>query len=143
MADPNEAWLLYGRGPENVAHICLEGFDLKLARHQCSCGAGIYFAQSNSTSQGYTQKEALKCMQGIAPQYSNQSAMLARARSTGLKVMLLCTVLLGRVGTPQCGRQSQAPAGYESDYDSVGDLSMNVIYKSEQAYPRYVAYIRD
>ena len=73
-------------------------------------------------------------MNGMAPKYDNQSEVLASARVNGLHTMLLCTVLLGRVGTYNGG--SKAPAGY----DSVASSSMSVVYKADQAYPRYVVF---
>lgn len=137
MPEPNERWLFHGSGPESVAHISVEGFDLKLANPSGSYGAGVYFAASSSTSTTYTTKGALKAMAGLPVKCQQQSDLLVSARSKGLQVMLLCTVLLGRVGNGQAG-QRQAPAGY----DSVGGSAMNVIYKSEQAYPRYMVFFK-
>ena len=137
MTEPNEKWLFHGSGPENIAHIVLEGFDLKLANPQGAYGSGIYFATNIATSLGYTSKAALKAMAGVHAACQQQCDLLNSARSKGLQVILLCTVLLGRVGTGQPG-QRQAPAGY----DSVGGSSMNVVFKSEQAYPRYMVFIK-
>lgn len=137
MAEPNETWLFHGSGPENIAHIAVEGFDLKLANPQGSYGSGVYFASHSSTSLGYTAKAALKAIGGLPGQGQQRSELLDTARSNGLQVMLLCTVLLGRVGTGQAGKR-QAPAGS----DSVGGSTMHVIYKSEQAYPRYMVFFR-
>lgn len=137
MAEPNEQWLFHGSGPENIANISVEGFDLKLASPHGSYGAGIYFAESSSTSQGFTRKDALK---GCSPQICRnlgQPELLNKARSMGLHVMLLCSVLVGRVGTPQ-HRQTQAPSGF----DSTGNSSVSVIFKSAQAYPRYMLFLK-
>jgi len=135
MVEPNETWLFHGSGPENIAHIAMEGFDLKLANPQGQYGSGVYFASHSSTSLQYTTKAALKAMGGVPVQSQQRSKLLDTARSKGLQVMLLCTVLLGHVGTGQAG-QTQAPAGS----DSVGGSVMHVIYKSEQAYPRYMVF---
>lgn len=137
MAEPNETWLFHGSGPENIAHIAVEGFDLKLANPQGQYGSGVYFASHSSTSLHYTAKAALKAMGGLPGQSQQRNELLDTARSKGLQVMLLCTVLLGHVGTGQAG-QRQAPAGS----DSVGGSTMHVIYKSEQAYPRYMVFFR-
>lgn len=134
MAEPKETWLFHGSGPENIAHICLEGFDLALANPKGSYGAGVYFATDSSTSHSYSRKNPLKSMDDMAPKYDNQSEVLASARANGLHTMLLCTVLLGHAGTYNSG--SKAPAGC----DSVASSSMSVVYKADQAYPRYVVF---
>ena len=137
MAEASEQWLFHGSGPENIANISVEGFDLKLASLHGSCGAGIYFAESSLTSQGFTRKDALK---GCSPQICRsqcQPELLSKARVMGLHVMLLCSVLVGRVGQAQ-GRQTQAPTGF----DSTGNSSMSVVYKSAQAYPRYMLFLK-
>ena len=76
-------------------------------------------------------------MAGVHVACQQQCDLLDSARSKGLQVILLCTVLLGRVGTGQAG-QRQAPAGC----DSVGGPTMNVVFKSEQAYPRYMVFFK-
>lgn len=134
MAEPNERWLFHGSGPENIAQICMEGFDLRLANPNGAYGSGIYFATNSLMSQGFTRKDPLKAMTN---HHQPQSDLLNNARSHGLQVMLLCTVLLGHTGIGQPGR-TQAPEGF----DSVGGSTMQVIYKSEQAYPRYIIFLR-
>ncbi|KAL0022250.1 hypothetical protein WJX77_009919 [Trebouxia sp. C0004] len=100
MVEPNERWLFHGSGPENIAHIAEEGFDLRLANPRGQYGSGVYFASHSSTSLQFTTKDALKAMGGVP------------------------------VRTQQ--RRS----------DSVGGSTMHVIYKSEQAYPRYMVFFR-
>ena len=138
MAEPNEQWLFHGSGPENIANISVEGFDVKLANPHGSYGAGIYFAKDSSTSQRYTRKEPLKGCSQQASARQGQPEMLSKARSMGLQVMLLCSVLVGRVGT---GRQQQqrAPA---AGFDSTGSSGMNVVFNAAQAYPRYIIFLR-
>ena len=137
MAEPNEQWLFHGSGPENIANISVEGFDIKLANPNGSYGAGIYFAKDSSTSQGYTRKEFLKGCSQQAPFFEGQPEMLSKARIMGLQVMLLCSVLVGRVGTGQ--RRQTAPA---AGYNSTGNSGMSVVYNAAQAYPRYIIFLR-
>ena len=137
MAEPNEQWLFHGSGPENIASISVEGFDVKLANPNGSYGAGIYFAKDSSTSQGYTRKEPLKGCIHDAAAHQGQPEMLSKARSMGLQVMLLCSVLVGRVGTGQ--QRQRAPA---AGYDSTGNSGMSVVYNAAQAYPRYVIFLK-
>ena len=137
MPEPNEQWLFHGSGPENIANITVEGFDVKLANPNGSYGAGIYFARNSLTSQGYTRKEPLKGGSQRASTYQGQPEMLSKARSMGLQVMLLCSVLVGRVGAGQA-RQTAPPAGY----DSTGNSGMSVVYNAAQAYPRYIIFLR-
>ena len=134
MTEPNEQWLFHGSGPENIANISVEGFDVKLANPNGSYGAGIYFAKDSSTSQGYTRKDPLKaCKQQTAV----QPEMLSKARSMGLQVMLLCSVLVGQVGAGQA-RLTAPPTGF----DSVGGSSVTVVYNAAQAYPRYLIFLK-
>lgn len=136
MAEPNEQWLFHGSGPENIANISVDGFDVKLANPNGSYGAGIYFARDSSVSQGYTRKEPVKgCSQQAAS--CQQLEMLSKARSMGLHVMLLCSVLVGRVGAGQ-PRQTAPPSGC----DSVGTSGVSVVYNAAQAYPRYIVFLR-
>lgn len=137
MAEPNEQWLFHGSGPENIANISVEGFDVKLANPNGSYGAGIYFAKNSSTSQGYTRKEPLKRCSQQASAHQGQPEMLSKARSMGIQVMLLCSVLVGRVGMGQ-QRQTAPAAGY----DSTGNSGMSVVYNAAQAYPRYIIFLR-
>ncbi|KAL3131104.1 hypothetical protein ABBQ38_000414 [Trebouxia sp. C0009 RCD-2024] len=134
MAEPNEQWLFHGSGPENIANISAEGFDVKLANPNGSYGAGIYFARDSSTSQNYTGRVPLK---GCNQQAAIQPEMLRNAKSMKLQVMLLCSVLVGRVGAGQA-RQTAPPAGF----DSVGNSSVSVVYNAAQAYPRYIIFLQ-
>lgn len=137
MTEPNERWLFHGSGPENIANISVEGFDVKLANPNGSYGPGIYFARNCLTSQGYTRKEPLKGCNQQASAHQGQPEMLSKARSMGLQVMLLCSVLVGREGTGQ--PRQRAPA---AGYDSNGNSSMSVVYNAAQAYPRYIIFLK-
>ena len=137
MTDPNEQWLFHGSGPENIASIALDGFDVKLAKSTGSFGAGVYFAKKVSTSLSYTTREALKALSSHASSCQGRPEMLDKARSMNVHVMLLCSVLVGRIGGGQ-GGQTKASAGF----DSAGGCSMSVIYNAAQAYPRYMIFLQ-
>ncbi|KAL3139165.1 Poly (ADP-ribose) polymerase [Trebouxia sp. C0010 RCD-2024] len=134
MAEPNEQWLFHGSGPENIANISVEGFDMKLANPTGAYGAGIYFACDSSTSQKYTRRDPLKERN---QQAAVQPEMLSKAKSMGLQVMLLCSVLVGRVGAGRA-QQTAPPAGF----DSVGGSRVSVVYNAAQAYPRYIIFLQ-
>ena len=137
MAEPNEQWLFHGSGPENIANITVEGFDLALANVNGSFGAGVYFAKNSLTSQGFTRKDAMKNCDQLPTTCQGQPEMLSKARSMGFHVMLLCSVLVGRSGVGQQQR-NEPPTGF----DSTGTSDIHVIYKSAQAYPRYMLFLK-
>jgi len=117
----NERMLYHGSRNDATMIICREGFDARVANLNGAIGAGTYFATSSSTSLGY----------------------LPRNRN-GVKAMLVCRVVLGRVGEGKRGLR-RPPTGHNGKLlDSVGSeqSGMYCVFDNHQCIPEYIIYFR-
>ena len=105
-------------------NIIANGFDLRRSRPGL-LGQGIYFAAISSVS-----LRKFIC----SFKHKNKSSLLPADYAGNTNMMLLCNVVVGRVGN---NHTTQGPVG---DYDSVMDVHQRIfcVYEKYQAYPAYV-----
>ncbi|KAL3880352.1 hypothetical protein ACJMK2_032596 [Sinanodonta woodiana] len=130
----NEFYLFHGTKQENVEAIIKQGLDSRMARETAMFGQGVYFAESSTKADQYTDPR--------------------QQRDTKEKQMFLCRVSMGEIGVyNKATKLIKAPCmesgcksdkcGHENRYDSVvGDgiwiFREFLIYERYQSYPEYV-----
>ncbi|KAK3604570.1 hypothetical protein CHS0354_026261 [Potamilus streckersoni] len=130
----NEFFLFHGTKPENVDAIVKQGLDFRIASDNAMFGKGVYFAESSTKADQYTDQRF--------------------QRDTKEKRMFLCRVSMGEIGVYNQPRNlKRAPCmesgcesdkcGHENRYDSVvGDgtwiFREFLIYERYQSYPEYL-----
>ncbi|KAF4519000.1 hypothetical protein B566_EDAN009763 [Ephemera danica] len=119
---PNETMLFHGS--TKCLEIVKKGFDERLASSNSIFGAGVYFAEHSSKSNGYTGCGHLGCMQ--CP-----------------RRMILCRVALGNMyECTGAHKFAHAPPGHHSvkGFAQAGDVMYPeyVVYRGEQACPEYL-----
>jgi len=132
----NEKYAFHGSRNDAYNIILKEGFDHRVANMGGAIGAGVYFAHSSATSNGYVV---------TAP--------------GGGKKMLFCFVAIGEIGPGAHGLRRPPPKSNtntsahtrhhpttgvhasEDLYDSVGnDGGVYVVFDNYQAFPAYVIH---
>jgi len=121
----NEVYLFHGSAVANIPIILTEGLDFRVSNMGGAIGAGIYFAETASTSSGYVQTQFGKNTQGSQ--------------------MLLCKVALGQSTAGKQGlRRPPQIHGSSRLYDSVsgklGGKNMYCIFDNHQSYPEYIIH---
>jgi len=119
-ADPNEEFLYHGSRNDAYDAILKEGLDIRVANLGGAIGAGVYFATSSATSSGYVSSTAWN----------------------GVKKMLYCRVILGKVGPGKHGLRRPPEISKGKLYDSVGNQTMYVIFDNYQSYPEYIIHYK-
>ena len=115
--------------------LCVrEGFDFRVSQPGGALGTGAYFARCSGYSATYSVREPHAVLgDGLIP---NTARIVAGQRP---HAMLLCRVLLGRVGPGAQGLR-KPPAGADSVSDTV--RSIFAIFDNAQAYPEYMVEYR-
>jgi len=114
--DANERLVWHGSRNNAYDLILREGFDIRVANMNGAIGAGVYFAVSSSTSNGYV------------------------VGNERVKKMFYCRVLLGEMGQGQQGLRRPPEKKKGQLYDSVGNSTMYVVFDNNQAFPEYVIH---
>ncbi|CAE7697420.1 Tiparp [Symbiodinium pilosum] len=117
----NEVWLLHGTS--EVAANAISKGNFIPSTGGCF-GAGVYFADTASKSNGY-----------------------AKAAGDGCKIMLLCRVVLGNVRVLPKGSDSSADRfAKDPGVDTIlGETNARefVVYDATQIYPEYIMYYKE
>lgn len=112
----------------NIASITQVGFDIARSSKYGALGRGIYFARDSRYSDDYARPCQL-CPSAAAAQ---------PAWVPGCKAILLCQVVLGRVGTYSWLSGSGSNTHHRHNHDS----SIFAVFDNASCYPAYIIHYR-
>lgn len=124
----NEQRLFHGTDKHKLATICFEGFDIRVSNLGGSYGAGIYFAQHSSYSDGYSRRSTM------TPNTRHDSPAFI---PDGF-AMLLCDVALGKTSNRAHPHMRRPPDGHHS----AGGGGIWAVFDNGQSYPAYCIHYK-
>lgn len=110
----NENYMFHGSNNQNYDNIMQTGFDIKYSRSTGLLGQGIYFAVNASYSTTYTYN--------------------INTNTGGVKVMLLCRVMLGR---------SCHGTNLKTGCQSTEGTDIFAVFHNHQCYPEFIIYYKE